>query len=59
MNRFRAWHPGRREECDDPFSRVVYGLGMALFMFGIFVPGAHTLMMVGLALLAIAWVAEW
>lgn len=43
----------------DPFSRVVYGLGMVLFMFGIFIPGAHTLMMVGLALLAVAWVVEW
>jgi len=48
----------QEKECDS-FSRVVYGLGIALFMFGIFVPSAHTLMMVGLALLAIAWVVEW
>jgi hypothetical protein len=43
------------EDCD-PFMRVVGGLGMALFLFGIFVPGAHTLMMVGLALIAISYV---
>jgi hypothetical protein len=43
------------EECD-PFMRVVGGLGMALFIFGIFVPGAHTLMMVGMALIAISYV---
>jgi hypothetical protein len=28
---------------------------MALFLFGIFIPGAHTLMMVGQALLSIAY----
>jgi hypothetical protein len=55
MNQVPVQHQQKIEECD-PFSRVVYGLGMALFMFGIFVPGAHTLMMVGLALLAIAYV---
>jgi hypothetical protein len=50
-------HPAQHEgeECD-PFMRVVSGLGMALFIFGIFVPGAHTLMMVGLALIAISYV---
>jgi hypothetical protein len=48
--------PGQREveECDSS-SRVVSGVGMALFLFGIFIPGAHTLMMVGLALLSIAY----
>ena len=48
--------PGQREveECDSS-SRVVSGVGMALFLFGIFVPGAHTLMMVGLALLSVAY----
>ncbi len=56
MNNFPVQQP--METCDS-FSRVVYGLGMVLFMFGIFVPGAHTLMMVGLALLAVAWVVEW
>jgi hypothetical protein len=55
MNQIPVQLQQKVEECD-PFSRVVYGLGMALFMFGIFVPGAHTLMMVGLALLAIAYV---
>jgi hypothetical protein len=58
MNPFGARHQVREAECDS-FARVVYGLGIALFMFGIFVPGAHTLMMVGLALLALAWVVEW
>jgi hypothetical protein len=43
------------EECD-PFTRVVSGLGTALFFFGIFVPGAHSLVMPGLALLTIAYV---
>jgi hypothetical protein len=47
------------EEHRDTFSRVAYGLGMVLLMFGIFVTGAHNLMGVGLALLAIAWVVEW
>ena len=47
------------EEHRDTFSRVAYGLGMVLLMFGIFVSGAHNLMGVGLALLAIAWVVEW
>jgi hypothetical protein len=42
------------EECDSS-TRVVSGLGIALFIFGIFIPGAHTLMMVGLALLSIAY----
>jgi hypothetical protein len=42
------------DECD-PFTRVVGRLGMALFLFGIFVPGAHTLMMVGMALIAISY----
>lgn len=48
--------PGQREieECDSS-TRVVSGLGMALFLFGMFVPGAHTLMMVGLALLSISY----
>jgi hypothetical protein len=58
MNQIPVQRQQKVEECDS-FSRVVYGLGMALFMFGIFVPGAQTLMMVGLALLAIAWVVEW
>ncbi|HTZ88752.1 MAG TPA: hypothetical protein VMA71_00345 [Alloacidobacterium sp.] len=55
MNHFGAGHR-TCQDGEDPFSRVVYGLGIALLMFGIFVPGAHTLMMVGLALLAIAYV---
>lgn len=59
MNNVPVQHPQQQSERCDPFNRVVYWLGMALFMFGIFVPGAHTLMMVGLALLAIAWVIEW
>ena len=45
------------ESCDT-FSKVANGLGMSLFLFGIFVPGAHTLMMVGLALIAISYVVE-
>jgi hypothetical protein len=55
MNHFGARHQAREEECD-PFMRVVGGLGMALFICGIFIPGAHTLMMVGLALTAISYV---
>ncbi len=48
--------PGQPEiEEYDSSSRVISGLGMALFFFGIFIPGAHTLMMVGLALLSIAY----
>lgn len=58
MNQIPVQHRQQIEACD-PFSRAVYGLGMVLFMFGIFIPGAHTLMMVGLALLAVAWVVEW
>jgi hypothetical protein len=59
MNNIPVQHPQQPMEACDSFSRVVYGLGMVLFIFGIFVPGAHTLMMVGLALLAVAWVVEW
>jgi hypothetical protein len=59
MNNVTGQHPQQEIEACDRFNRIAYGLGMTLFMFGIFVPGAHTLMMVGLALLAIAWVVEW
>lgn len=59
MNQIPVQHQRQPIEACDPFSRVVYGLGMCLFMFGIFIPGAHTLMMVGLALLAVAWVVDW
>ncbi len=52
MNHFGAKH---QEDCD-PFTRVVGGLGMALFICGIFIPGAHHLMMVGMALTAISYV---
>jgi Zn-dependent membrane protease YugP len=52
--------PGARqqahEENCDPFMRVISGLGTALFICGIFIPGAHNLMMVGIALMAIAYV---
>lgn len=43
-----------QDECD-PSMRIVSGVGMALFIFGIFVPGTHTLQMVGLALLALSY----
>jgi len=45
----------KAEECD-PFMKTVGSLGMALFILGIFVPGAHTMMMVGLALISISYV---
>jgi hypothetical protein len=43
------------EDCD-PFMKTVGSLGMALFILGIFVPGAHTMMMVGLALISISYI---
>jgi hypothetical protein len=55
MSHFGAGHKACRDE-EDPFMRVVGGLGMALFICGIFIPGAHTLMMVGMALIAISYV---
>jgi hypothetical protein len=47
--------PMRIEDEGDPFMRIVGGVGMALFVFGIFVPGTHTLQMAGLALIAISY----
>ncbi|HEX3436156.1 MAG TPA: hypothetical protein VHT24_05250 [Pseudacidobacterium sp.] len=54
MNNIPSQPRQQATQCD-PTTRTLYGVGMALFMFGIFVPGAHTLMMVGLAFLAIFW----
>ena len=58
MNNIPAQQKPQHEE-RDPTSRVIYGVGMALFLFGIFIPGAHTLMMVGMALLALAYAVRW
>ena len=57
MNNVPVQQQKQMEKCDT-FSRTANGLGMVLFLFGIFVPGAHTLMMVGLALIAISYVVE-
>jgi len=57
MNQFGAQHQVCEEQ-RDLFTDVANGLGMALFICGIFIPGAHTLMMVGLALIAISYVVE-
>jgi hypothetical protein len=55
MNHYGTRHQAHEEDCD-PFMRVVGGLGMALFICGIFIPGAHTLIMVGMAFIAISYV---
>lgn len=57
MNQFGA----KQQACEehrDTFSHVAYGLGMALFMFGIFISGAHNLLGVGLALISISYLVE-
>lgn len=55
MNNIPTNHVQQQEERCDPTMRVVGGVGTAFFIFGIFVPGAHSLMMVGLALIAISY----
>lgn len=39
----------------DPTMRTVEGIGTVLFLLGIFLPGAHSLMMLGLAFMAIGF----
>ncbi len=56
MNNIPANHVEQQKEHCDPTMRAVGSVGTALFIFGIFVPGAHSLMMVGLALIAISYV---
>jgi hypothetical protein len=56
MNNIPVQPKQQQARCnDDSFLRSVGSLGMVLFLLGIFVPGAHTLMMVGLALIAISY----
>ncbi len=55
MSHYGVRHQAKDEDCD-PFMRLVGGLGMALFICGIFIPEAHSLLMVGLALIAISYV---
>jgi len=57
MNHFEARHQACEEQ-RDMFTDVAHGLGMALFICGIFIPGAHNLMMAGLALITISYVVE-
>jgi hypothetical protein len=45
----------RIDSASDPSMQIVGRVGIALFIFGIFVPGTHTLQMVGLSLIAISY----
>ncbi|WP_158751498.1 hypothetical protein [Acidobacterium sp. S8] len=56
MNNIPAHTPWHKEKDCDSFTTIVNRLGMALFILGIFVPGAHSLMMVGMALIAISYI---
>jgi hypothetical protein len=55
MNQFGTQHRACGED-GESLMKVVAGLGMALFICGIFIPGAGNLLMVGLALFVISCV---